>query len=370
MRNCNILLIFTGGTINSVEKDGYICPSGEEPRKKLVAWFDSHIRGQLEEANLAKIRFSSMTPFEILSENLSGEYIKQISDIVERALAKPNVLLDRNVVANNTNTGSNSCFYDGILVMCGTDTLSYLTAALGLLFGDCGVPIVTVSAAYPLSDSRTNGYVNFTNAVKLVIERQLSGVFCSYENPGYYYNGKNIYPAADVLAIGNYTDAIRSAFDCYDVPETAEMIRRGTSPFNHRKTLWQKCKLPAVMHCPDLDQASVLYLRPYPGMKYPRLHPRMQNHQNVKYYDAVLLDSYHSGTYPAGTKEFEEFMQDAQEGGIPVYIVGVPEGVTYESTKAYGEYGIRILPPMTGPSAYMMLWLHFAELNERRCESK
>ncbi|MCR5654606.1 MAG: asparaginase domain-containing protein [Lachnospiraceae bacterium] len=363
MRSCNILLIFTGGTINTIEKDGYLTSGGEEPRKKLVAWFDSHIREQLEKANLAEIKFSSMTPFEILSENLDGNYIKQMSDVVERALSKPNVLLDRNVVANNTNTGSNSCFYDGIIIMCGTDSLPFITSTLGLLFGDAGVPIVTVSGGRPLSDSRTNGYINFANAVKLIVERQHTGVYCAYENDGNYFNGVSVFPAVDVLCVGNYTGAIRSAFDCYDEPDPSVVKDRSNSPFNHRRTLWQKCKLPAVMHCPDLSKASILYLHPYPGMKFPRLQPRMQNYQQVKYYDAVVMDTYHSGTFPMETQEFKDFVEDAKAAEVPIYVAGVREGLNYDSTKAYETYGIKVLPPITGPAAYMMLWLHFAEKN-------
>ena len=55
--------------------------------------------------------------------------------------------------------------YEGIIVTTGTDTLAYSSAALGYAFGELSVPMVTVSANYPLSDERSNGFSNFEQYV-------------------------------------------------------------------------------------------------------------------------------------------------------------------------------------------------------------
>jgi L-asparaginase len=62
--------------------------------------------------------------------------------------------------------------------------MPYTAAYLGLKLGLCDIPVVLVSAAYPLSDSRSNGLDNFRGAVDFIRSGVGKGVFVSYRNSG------------------------------------------------------------------------------------------------------------------------------------------------------------------------------------------
>lgn len=66
--------------------------------------------------------------------------------------------------------------YDGIVVTHGTDTLQYTSAFLAYIFDGLNVPIVLVSANYPLDDSRSNGFENFVGAIDFIKSGSGNGV--------------------------------------------------------------------------------------------------------------------------------------------------------------------------------------------------
>ena len=112
-----ILVIFTGGTIGSKLTDGFISPDRGAPYALL------------EKFKYPGIGFDTVSPYTILSENLS---VKEL-----------NILLD--TVRKSLHMG-----YDGIIITHGTDTLQYSAAAVLECVKNTAVPIVFVSSNYPL----------------------------------------------------------------------------------------------------------------------------------------------------------------------------------------------------------------------------
>ena len=74
-------------------------------------------------------------------------------------------------------------------------------------------------------------------------------------------------------------------------------------------------------------------------------------------YKAVILRPYHSGTLNTESKAFSDFCKNAKDRDIPVFVVNVHGGTTYESSKLYNELGITVLPMCSFISVYMKTWL-------------
>ena len=72
----------------------------------------------------------------------------------------------------------------GIVITHGTDTLDFTANYFGRVFGDLPVPLVLISALYPLSDPRSNGFVNFAGAMTFIRDCGIGGAFVSNANPG------------------------------------------------------------------------------------------------------------------------------------------------------------------------------------------
>ena len=223
---------------------------------------------------------------------------------------------------------------DGVIVTHGTDTMPYTAAYLGLKLGLCDIPVVLVSAAYPLSDSRSNGLDNFRGAVDFIRSGVGKGVFVSYRNSG---ENVMIYRAASLLPHQPYSDSVLSLRDNY----FAELVGGEVvlNPDFEEESLgdFSECK----------PNGKIIWLRAHPGMIYPPV-------DGAK---AVLLEGYHSGTLPTAREDFKNFCKSANTAGVPLYLTGSEEGFDYESKQAFDELGINVLPPMSPATAFVMLLL-------------
>ena len=296
-----LLVIFTGGTISCTEHGGALSPSAVQPFLLLE--------------RRPEISFDTLTPFTVLSENMNTGHWKQLYDCIQSRI----------------NDG-----YDGIIVAHGTDTLAYTAAFLSFSLGLCEVPVVLVSANYPLGDSRSNGFDNFDAALSFIESHCGRGVFVSYRNSG--DDRAVIHRGAELLPHAPYSDSVYSLFG----------------------NIYGTVKNGIFAACPDyaerfddsltgqMPNGTVVWLRAHVGMAYPVLT------NGVK---AVLLEGYHSGTLPTAGAELRELCREAAEKRIPVYLTGCVLGFAYESKKEFKSLGIITLPPLSPAAAYVKLWI-------------
>lgn len=334
----NILLVFTGGTIGSAPREGFLVPDGEESRRLLLQQFSIHKQSFYEKQFGLKLCFDMICPYEILSENLNGSHLELLEDAITRK--------------QNDMTKQTGLVYDGIIVTVGTDTLAYSSAALGYLFADTKIPLVTVSANYPLTDKRSNGLSNFEAAVLLILEGKHNGVFCAYQNDDMGKPRQYIHYATRLLPQINYSHLVWSVKGaCYAEIKKDE---EGSAYLDVNRTGKAKAcendERPVKLHAEGLSRTRVALLRPYPGIYYTV----------PAYCDAILLDTYHSGTLPVEDSRFQAFVQEAYAMKIPIFIAGVSAGMTYETVKAYRLPGIKVLPEASAAAMYMKLWLCLA----------
>lgn len=313
-----IMVIFTGGTIGSSVSDGFISPDNSKGYKLISEYEKIHAQSYAKN----NLTFHTCMPYSILSENLNGEYLNNLSDCVKAAISS-----DEN--------------YDGIVVTHGTDTLQYTATAMDYIFADTKLPIVLVSSNYILDDERANGLNNFYFAIEF-IKKNIPGVFVSYRNMS---ERLDIHYGSRLLPHMTCHDEIYSIGDCYfgRFMGTKMYTYKQKEPLNStlNTTVIPK-NIRFSKNCP------ILYIKAMPGL----IHPTIPDSTT-----AILIDSYHSGTICTESQELSDFTKEAQSKNIPIFLVGAEDRTAYESTKIYENLGINVLPKSSPIAIYVKLWL-------------
>ena len=147
----NILVLATGGTIGSAAENGVIAPNADSELRLLQTYRTQYA---------GKAHFEIQKICSILSENADDRFYETLITALQDV--DPNA-------------------YAGVIVLHGTDTLSYTAALCAMACRNFPLPVCFVSSAYVLSDARQNGVANFHAAVRY-IESGLSGFVVPYRN--------------------------------------------------------------------------------------------------------------------------------------------------------------------------------------------
>ena len=307
-----ILVVFTGGTIGSTKNNGVISPD------KSNSYLLLDLYRKLDE----QTEFVSVQPYTILSENLCGDNLNQLYDCI----------------CKNITTDT-----DGVIVTHGTDTLQYTSAFLSYAFGLNSIPIVVVSANYPLADERSNGFANFASAVDFIRENAGSGVFTAYKNEG---ENPKIHRASRLIAHRCYDDNVFSVFNSFygEIVEHNFVKNPVYSQLDDKINMNQNIKLG--------KSSDIIRVNPCVGMEYPVVSDKIK---------AILLEGYHSGTLNTISQDFIDFCKGADDKNVPIFLTGACKGFYYESKLMYEKLKINVLPPASPIAMYQKLWM----LNKR-----
>ena len=298
-----ILVIFTGGTIGSKVVGDKIAPSADTK----FALTENFLKNSFK-----NVSFEYAEPYFILSENLKAEHLNKLIFTVKGNLNKD---------------------YSGIIVTHGTDTLTFSAAALHYALGETEIPVVLVSANYPLDDMRSNGNDNFKAAVDF-IEKGVKGVFIAYKNNG---ETTAFHSGDKVISFGEADDRL---YSIYNKP-FAEYKKGEISLLNAPLPFPEKTDF---MFC---ESPNILILSAMPGDSFS------YSLEGVK---AVILRPYHSGTFNTENEGFKNFCKKAKDLGVPLFLVCAPGGITYETVSAYNELGIIAFSGVPFSAAYIKIW--------------
>lgn len=305
-----ILLITTGGTIASVIDSGVIDVT--DAGRLLV------LKKYREQDN--DTQFDVISPLNILSENITNADYKVIAETIR---------------------GVDYSHYDGIIVTHGSDTLSYTSAMLGLLFSNINIPIAVVAADKSLQDEKSNGMDNFIAAVE-TIRHFKNGVYVPYKNGD---NKVHIHHGVHLFESSVLSD------DFYSLYGACATFEDGIIKETH--------SINAPIHKVDIKSADlsfskkIMQLCPYPDLNYSRI--------DVEGIDAVIHRTYHAGSVCTSDNKDNnagEFIARCQKQNVKFYICGLKSGkAKYESLASLMSSYTKPLYDMTPACAYMKLML-------------
>lgn len=320
-----ILLVFTGGTIGSIAKDGAIY-TANHASYLLLQLFQKHY------SDASNIHFDTLEPLTVLSENLAPAAWKIIIEAIESA--QPDQ-------------------YDGIIVTHGTDTLAYSACALSFYFNGLNKPLLLVSSDYPLDNPSGNGLANFLCAVEFIRQGIANGVFVPYRNVGqimHIHRGSRL--ACSLQLTGDFYSVRNQIFMQF---EGNDFIAVNINSHNETENNTSK------MHLKPEFSSRILMIKPYPGLAY--------RHFKLDGTDAVLHDLYHSGTACATTQwgqqhSLIEFLKDCRNKGIPVFLApSFKSENMYQSARELLDNDAKMVWGMSIEAAYVKLMLAFGNFS-------
>ncbi len=315
-----ILVIFTGGTIGSTVGENYISLDDA----KMYALIENFNKNSDE-----KVDFDVETPYSIFSENLSAKELTTLCKLVESKVGLG---------------------YDGIIVTHGTDSIQYTASALAYTVRT-EIPILMVSANYPLDHELSNGNDNFYGAVKFISQCKVGGVFVAYKN--FMDNAIEFYHATRIVSHSEASDAINSidgypygfyVLPCDNNPEIIDFEDK-IAILKDAKALSGKGTIGTVDF---VSNPKILFIQSYPSDSFS---------YNLNDYNAVLIKPYHSGTLNTANENFVKFCKDAKSKNIPVFIPNVKGDISYDTTKAFDDLGVTPLVFATSPAIYVKIWI-------------
>ena len=333
----HILLVFTGGTIGSAASEGTINTSGTA-RFKLIQQFRQHYK------NHQHIRFSTIRPLEILSENLAPRAWQTLITAIEAE--RPDQ-------------------FDGIIITHGTDTLAYTAAALSFYFNAIKIPMLLVSSDYPLDEPRANGLENFICAVEFILQKKPAGVFVPYRNQQQatqVHRGSRL--ACSLQLSGDFFSIQSNSYMLFENPLFTLVNPPAKSPLLSQREGRGEDGETNILPLKANFSDRILMIKPYPGLDY--------SHFNLENIDAVLHDLYHSGTACASTQwgnnySLSEFIKRCGEQSIKVYLApAIKSTDVYQSAKTLIEQGAEMIWNMSIEAAYVKLILAYGNFNDEQ----
>lgn len=281
-RTNKICVIFTGGTIGSANHDGRVDLDGGSADALIAAY---------RERTSDNIVFDCLRPLDMLSENMTAPNLETLADCV---------------------CGVNCADYDGIIITHGTDTLNFTANYFSLIFADARIPIVFVSALFPLSDPRSNGYDNFAGAAAFIQSTDFGGVFIAFKNPN---EACKIHLASRLVSSSQLVGAYDSLLGAHFGTVGGDGFTRDPSPANPSDAEMKEPRLPMKRGlCGDVITIESRALLDYDLYDFTRRSPR-----------AVIVRPYHSGTVcMAGEQSsFARFCKRCAALGIPVVLAPI-----------------------------------------------
>ena len=278
-----ICVIFTGGTIGSFSNGGVV-DLNAETGSLLIDKYRTRFGGEVE--------FDTLRPLNILSENMQPDDLKTMEDCI-----------------NNVDKEA----YDGIILTHGTDTLCFTANLFSQIFCDIPIPLVLVSALYPLDDERSRGVENFAGAVTFIESVDYGGVFVSFENHG---ENCKIHLASRLISATQFLGEYESILNVPYGEIKGWRFVYNDDEHNPKQSDLRKKRQPceALELCTDMVTIQAHSLLNFDYYRFTEVKPK-----------AIMVQLYHSGTVCTEGKEanFKNFLSYCKNLGIEVVIATV-----------------------------------------------
>ena len=341
-----IKLILTGGTIGStIETENHLADVTKDSVYLLVKAY--------------KEKYGEDTEFDVepVLQSLSENFNPNMWTVLCKKLAEVD-----------------SREYDGMIVAHGTDTLSYTSSLLSVLFAEHEIPIVCIASNYPIGMEKSNGLDNFRSAVLFIreTEKKMKGVYTIFQNR----QKENIVYAANQLM---EADAQLDEFSSFgneilgkiENDENVELYEEKVDKYmQFQKKCVQKLKTKEINKNIHFKN-KVQMIHSYPGMDYAMLEKAYCRRKEEDKPKALLLVLYHSATACVQGGEYSvlSMIKACRENNMDFYMTSFKEKAqtTYATTQKLLEAGAIPLYQMSVELSYAKLCCAY---NQTRMEPK
>ena len=253
MKKPSILLIYTGGTIGMVQKNGTgLCP----------VKFDQ-IMDEVPELNrlgyhLKTIAFNPPIDSSDMNPRIWDKLAKTIQQNYNR--------------------------YDGFVILHGTDTMAYTASALSYMLENLDKPVVMTGSQLPIGIVRTDGKENLITSIEIAAAQEngmtIVPEVCVYFDNKLYRGNRIIKRHADHF----------SAFDSVNYPLLA---KAGVEINYFTDNIYYPRNKGILKVSSDFDE-QVVVLKIFPGMS----RAVFENIVNIPGLKGVVLETFGSGNVP------------------------------------------------------------------------
>jgi L-asparaginase len=222
------------------------------------------------------------------------------------------------VIAQHVHSALATGAYDGVVIVHGTDTMTYTASALALLLGPLPNPVVLTGSQRPLEEARTDARENLIDAA-LVATLAVPEVSIAFN--------------ARALRGVRATKRDAWAYGAFESPNCAPLVELGLGVEIAPHVRASSSLMPFD---PRIDP-NVLAVRIFPGFEPSLLSGalRMGIH-------GLVLEAYGTGNVPHLVGSLIPPLEEARERGVPVLIVSqCPHGFVDMTRYAGGAAAAR-----------------------------
>lgn len=285
--NTSILVIYTGGTIGMIQ---------DEKTNTLVPFNFEHLYSHIPVLKRYpfQIDFHSFDPI-IDSSDMTPDFWIELAHVIE----------------------NNYEYYDGFVVLHGTDTMAYTASVLSFMLDNLNKPVIFTGSQLPLGMIRSDGRENFISAIEIASAQKddfpLVPEVCVYFE--------------DFLFRGNRTTKHNSsnfnAFISGNYPPLASVgIEMKFNENYIAKPNFKKLKVSYQLNF------NITILKLYPGISQQSVHSIL----NIAGLKGVIIESFGSGNTPT-SEWFISELEAAINRGIIIYNVTQCKEGSVESNK-------------------------------------
>ena len=297
IKKMNVVLLGCGGTISS--KIDYKTEAVHPTTKA-----DELIKMFPEINDIANVKAKNV--LSILSENMNPEHWKTIANKVYDSIR------EWNEIKNNENIG-------GIVILHGTDTMHYSSAALSFMIKELPVPVIFVGAQRSSDRPSSDNKLNLINAIYSATQNVAEVGVCMHGESSdsfcYLHRGTRV---------RKMHTSRRDAFKSIDSLPLAKVNYYNGSgeQFEHIEKKYRKRKEGKdeikKMKIDDKINSNVALVQTYPGIQ-----PKFIN--SLSNYDGVVFSATGLGHIPTKPIEIIESLKSLIDSDIPV--VAAPQTI-------------------------------------------
>jgi len=213
---------------------------------------------------------------------------------------------------------------DGVVVLHGTDTMAFTSAALSFMLDGLAKPVIVTGSQVPLAEVRSDARENLIASLQLAAMPNLHEVCV-------YFSG--------LLLRGNRATKVSAAgFDAFDSPNEPPLGRVGVDLELRAGAARPPQRGPLRVH--DLREVTVAAVRLFPGMSARFLRNVLQAPL-----EGLVLETYGAGNAPTRDPELLGELAKANERGVVVVnttqcLRGRVDMGSYATGRALAETGV------------------------------